>query len=36
MQAFAADGSTAAYSETIGLDDVRVYRCVAARHEVGR
>ncbi len=30
IQAFVADGPTAAYSETIGLDDVRVYRCAAA------
>ena len=30
MQSFAADGPHAEYSETIGLDDVRVYRCVPA------
>ena len=27
-QTFVADGPTAAYQETIGLDDARVYRCV--------
>jgi hypothetical protein len=29
-QSFVADGPTATYNETIGLDDVRIYRCVAA------
>jgi hypothetical protein len=28
VQSFLADGPTAAYQETVGIDDVRVYRCV--------
>jgi hypothetical protein len=28
VQSFVADGPSAAYSETVGIDDARVYRCV--------